>query len=245
MPPDVPTRHWYQNDPGIVPNLLITGAGSPTGICVYEGDSLPEVFQNQMIHCDAGPNIVRAYPVKVSGAGYSASIVNMMDGAEKNRWFRPSDVCVAPDGSLIVADWYDPGVGGHRMQDVQRGRLFRVTAKNAGGKYQSPAVDFSTPELSAQALCSPNLATRYLAWVALQKFGSQSVPALEALWSQGNPRHRARALRTCPATLTSTLPPTPTVTPPAPGPRRRGERLRGALRVAGARAGAVRGEAAG
>ncbi len=194
MHPDVPTRHWYQNDPGIVPNLLITGAGSPTGICVYEGDSLPEVFQNQMIHCDAGPNIVRAYPVKVSGAGYSASIVNMIDGAEKNRWFRPSDVCVAPDGSLIVADWYDPGVGGHRMQDVQRGRLFRVTAKNAGGKYQSPAVDFSTPELSAQALCSPNLATRYLAWVALQKFGSQSVPALEALWSQGNPRHRARAL---------------------------------------------------
>ncbi len=194
MHPDVPTRHWYQNDPGIVPNLLITGAGSPTGICVYEGDSLPPVFQNQMIHCDAGPNIVRAYPVEVSGAGYSASIVNMIDGAEKNRWFRPSDVCVAPDGSLIVADWYDPGVGGHRMQDVQRGRLFRVTAKNAGGKYQSPAVDFSTPELSAQALGSPNLATRYLAWKALQGFGSKSVPALEALWSQDNPRHRARAL---------------------------------------------------
>ncbi|MDC0311290.1 c-type cytochrome [bacterium] len=194
MHPDVPTRHWYQNDPGIVPNLLITGAGSPTGICVYEGDSLPPVFQNQMIHCDAGPNIVRAYPVEVSGAGYSASIVNMIDGAEKNRWFRPSDVCVAPDGSLIVADWYDPGVGGHRMQDVQRGRLFRVTAKNAGGKYQSPAVDFSTPELSAQALGSPNLATRYLAWKALQEFGSKSVSALEALWSQDNPRHRARAL---------------------------------------------------
>ena len=194
MHPDVPTRHWYQNDPGIVPNLLITGAGSPTGICVYEGGSLPPVFQNQMIHCDAGPNIVRAYPVEVSGAGYSASIVNMIDGAEKNRWFRPSDVCVAPDGSLIVADWYDPGVGGHRMQDVQRGRLFRVTAKNAGGKYKSPAVDFSTPELSAQALGSPNLATRYLAWKALQGFGSKSVPALEALWSQDNPRHRARAL---------------------------------------------------
>lgn len=194
MHPDVPTRHWYQNDPGIVPNLLITGAGSPTGICVYEGDSLPQVFQNQMIHCDAGPNIVRAYPVEVSGAGYSASIVNMIDGAEKNRWFRPSDVCVAPDGSLIVADWYDPGVGGHRMQDVQRGRLFRVTAKNAGAKYKSPAVDFSTPESSAQALCSPNLATRYLAWKALQDFGIRSVAALETLWGQDNPRYRARAL---------------------------------------------------
>ena len=126
MHDEIPIRHWYQNDPGVVPNLLQTGAGSPTGICVYEGDALPEVFQNQMIHCDAGPSIVRAYPVKKSGAGYTAEIVNMVDGAEKNQWFRPSDVCVAPDGSLIVADWYDPGVGGHRMQDIERGRLFHV-----------------------------------------------------------------------------------------------------------------------
>ena len=90
---------------------------------------MPEVFQNQVIHCDAGPSIVRSYPVKKSGAGYTAEIVNMMDGAKKNQWFRPSDVCVAPDGSLIVADWYDPGVGGHRMQDIERGRLFRLSKK--------------------------------------------------------------------------------------------------------------------
>ena len=49
----------------------------------------------------------------------------MLDGARDN-WFRPSDVCVAPDGSLFVADWYDPGVGGHNQQDVDRGRIFRV-----------------------------------------------------------------------------------------------------------------------
>ncbi len=27
---DIPSRHWHLNDPGVVPNLLITGAGSPT-----------------------------------------------------------------------------------------------------------------------------------------------------------------------------------------------------------------------
>ena len=37
-------RHWHQNDPGVVPNLLNTGAGSPTGIIVYEGDLLPRDF---------------------------------------------------------------------------------------------------------------------------------------------------------------------------------------------------------
>ncbi len=67
---EIPARHWHQNDPGVVPNLLITGAGSPSGICVYEGTLLPTVFHNQMIHCDPGLNVVRAYPVEKDGAGY-------------------------------------------------------------------------------------------------------------------------------------------------------------------------------
>ena len=70
MEKTVPDRHWHLNDPGVMPNLLQTGAGSPTGICVYEGDLLPKVFQGQMIHTDAGPSIVRSYPVERSGAGY-------------------------------------------------------------------------------------------------------------------------------------------------------------------------------
>ena len=55
---EIPQRHWHLNDPGVVPNLLHTGAGSPTGICVYEGTLLPKQFHGQMIHCDAGPSVV-------------------------------------------------------------------------------------------------------------------------------------------------------------------------------------------
>ena len=109
---DIPLRHWHLNDPGVMPNLLQTGAGSPTGITVYEGTLLPKVFQGQVIHCDAGPSVVRAYPVTKSGAGYDAEIVDILNGASRDKWFRPSDVATAPDGSLLVADWYDPGVSG-------------------------------------------------------------------------------------------------------------------------------------
>ncbi len=171
METEIPLRHWHLNDPGTVPNLLQTGAGSPTGICVYEGDLLPEVFRNQIIHCDAGPNVVRAYPVKKSGAGYTAETVNILTGARDN-WFRPSDVCVAPDGSLIVADWYDPGVGGHRMGDADRGRLFRVAPPKT--PYKIPKVDVSTVEGAIAALKSPNEATRYLAWTALHAMGEKA-----------------------------------------------------------------------
>ncbi|WP_254510130.1 PVC-type heme-binding CxxCH protein [Anatilimnocola floriformis] len=193
METEIPRRHWHLNDPGVVPNLILTGQGSPTGICVYEGTLLPKIFQNQVIHCDAGPNVVRAYVAKKDGAGYSAEIVNVLHGKRDN-WFRPSDVCTAPDGSLFVADWYDPGVGGHNQQDVDRGRIFRVAPP--GVKYKTPKYDFTTPAGQLEALASPTLCVRFMAFQAIQKSGEAAAPGLIKLArdSQDNPRLAARAL---------------------------------------------------
>jgi putative heme-binding domain-containing protein len=163
---------------------------------------LPEIFHNAPIHCDAGPNVVRAYPTKKSGAGYTAKIVNILNGARDN-WFRPSDVCVAPDGSLIVADWYDPGVGGHRMGDADKGRFFRVAPPKT--PYKVAPVDVSTVEGAIAALKSPNLVTRYLGWTALRAMGDNAESSLVAvatlpkpkdgvLPKDPNPRMRARAM---------------------------------------------------
>ncbi len=188
----IPLKHWHINDPGEVPNLLQTFAGSPTGMIVYEGSLLPAQFRNQMIHCDAGPNVVRSYPVKNNGAGYSAEIVNILKG-EKDQWFRPADVCVAPDGSLIVADWYDPGVGGHAAGDQTRGRIYRVAP--SGSKYAVQKQDYNTVSGAVAALQNANLSVRYHAFTALQQMGTVAIPDLEKLWHDGNadPRMRARA----------------------------------------------------
>jgi putative membrane-bound dehydrogenase-like protein len=192
MSEDKIDRQWHLNDPGVVPNLLHTGAGSPTGIVVYEGDLLPGVFHNQVLHCDAGPNVVRSYPSEKSGAGYSAKTVDILNGSEGDRWFRPSDVALAPDGSLLVADWYDPGVGGHGMGDLEQGRVYRVAP--SGSKWMVPSFDLSTAAGAAEALKNPNLSVRANAWLALHKMGSSSEESLQGLWKSKNPRHRARAL---------------------------------------------------
>lgn len=188
---EIPLQHWHLNDPGVVPNVLQTGAGSPSGICMYEGRLLPKRFWDEVIHCDPGPNVVRAYPMKPDGAGYSATIEPLITGTTDN-WFRPADVCVAPDGSLFVTDWYDPGVGGHHQKDSDRGRLFRVAPP--GVKYSVPKFDLSSVDGAIAALKSPNRSVRYLAWQKLHSMGTDAEPALLSLYQDENPRYRARAL---------------------------------------------------
>lgn len=189
---EIPLRHWHLNDPGVVPNLLQTGAGSPTGMIVYEGKLLPQKYQNQVIHCDAGPSIVRSYPAEKSGAGFKATINNILDGSKRDQWFRPSDVTTAPDGSIFVADWYDPGVGGHAMGDSVRGRIYRIAPK--GEEYAVPKFDFETAEGCVEALQNANLAVRYLAWTKLNAMQDKAEEALLKLWKSDDSRMRARAL---------------------------------------------------
>jgi putative membrane-bound dehydrogenase-like protein len=187
---DVPLQHWHQNDPGVVPNLLMTGGGSPCGICVYEGSLLPERFRGSLVHCDPGPNVVRAYHVKPASAGYAATAETVIDGSD-DRWFRPSDVCVAPDGSLIVADWYDPGVGGHGMGDTEKGRLYRIAPK--GSQWSVPTADLGTVAGCVAALASPNLCTRAMALEHLAKQPQDAAAALaKAFESATDSKLRAR-----------------------------------------------------
>ncbi|MFL2450480.1 MAG: PVC-type heme-binding CxxCH protein [Verrucomicrobiales bacterium] len=188
---EIPDRHWHLNDPGVVPNLIQTGAGSPTGIIVYEGKMFPQLL-NQVIHCDAGPNVCRAYPRKNIGAGYNAEMMPILSGG-KDKWYRPSDVAVGPDGSLFIADWYDPGVGGHGMRDLERGRIFRVIPKDHKG-YSFEKRDVSTLDGAINALMSSDLESRYLGWTSLHKMGiDKTEKALMKLISDKNRIKRARA----------------------------------------------------
>jgi putative membrane-bound dehydrogenase-like protein len=190
---EIPLRHWHLNDPGVVPNLLQTGAGSPTGITINEGAGIGKAFENQIIHCDAGPRTTRAYPVEKDGAGYKATMLDLLTSTDS--WYRVSDLAVAPDGSMYISDWYDPGVGGHAMGDNQpgkiMGRVYRVALPNLA---KASAPDFSTVEGAAKALRSPNRATQYAAYTALNAAGAKAVPALEEMAKDQNPRMRARAM---------------------------------------------------
>src|SRR5262245_9208933 len=190
-----PFYHWHQYDPGVVPNLLQTGNGSPTGICVYEGKLLPKIFQNQAIHCDAGPRVVRAYPATADGAGYKATVTNVLTSPDT--WYRPADVCVGPDDALYIADWHDGVVGGHNMFDRSltnmTGRVYRVAPN--GYRSTVPKLDLSTAAGCVAALQSPNHEARYLAWTKLHAMQNKAKRELLRFWRGKEPQMRARALQ--------------------------------------------------
>ncbi|HUH48169.1 MAG TPA: PVC-type heme-binding CxxCH protein, partial [Arenibacter sp.] len=172
----IPLRHWHLNDPGTVPNLLQTGSGSPCGMIIYEGDLLPERYHNRLIHAEPGHNVVRSYMVENDGAGYKASIENII--TSKDDWFRPDDVTVAPDGSLFISDWYDGGVGGHKAEDIARGRIYHLSTKKG---YAPPQFDFSSGEGASEGLLSNNMDVFYRSWQKLHEMGEAAEPFLDKI----------------------------------------------------------------
>jgi putative membrane-bound dehydrogenase-like protein len=188
-------EHWHFRGhiPGYVPATLVTGFGSPCGICFYEGDAFGEKYKNVPLHCDNGPREVRIYRHSPKGFGMTATSEVFMT-SEGDNYFRPDDICAAPDGSLYVSDWYDGGVGGHAYNDPDRGRIYRLTPKGKTLARKEKPGPYSTIDDAIEGLKSVNLATQYLARERLLAEGDRSIPALKKLMEDKEPNYRARAL---------------------------------------------------
>ena len=182
-------RHWGEDVPGNVPKMVGTGNGSPCGVMVYEGNLFPKEFQGAVLEAEAGPRVINYFPLTRTGAAFRTDHKVLL--ASDDPWFRPVDVCAAPDGSLIVADWYDAGVGGHGFRDQTTGRIYRVVPR--GAKTSAPKYDFATIPGLIEALKSPAVATRDTARRLLIERGDEAVKPLAELFEKGDPTRRARA----------------------------------------------------
>ncbi|MEQ8765751.1 MAG: DUF1080 domain-containing protein [Planctomycetota bacterium] len=189
---------WHQDDPGVVPAGTINGAGGPTGVTVYEGELLARWIRGAVLNADAGRNVVYAHRPVIDGAGIrlepgSLIRAKQRGGDEKAGWFRPSDVTVGLDGSVFVADWYDPGVGGHLMRDSETvGRIYRIAPSGAPAK--AKPIDPTTMTGAVAAFRSPVPSVRALGADTIRLAGPGAMRTLEDLMRDSNLGVRARAV---------------------------------------------------
>jgi len=117
-----------------------------------------------------------------------------------DRWFRPVDIKVGPDGALYVCDWYDQQVNHFRnhegRMDAENGRVYRLKARGAR-PVRTPELGKATSAQLVQALEATNRWTRQTALRVLADrreaslvapltealFRSRGQTALETLWA--------------------------------------------------------------
>lgn len=208
----IPVAEWRQDDPGSLPAGDVYGGGSPTGIAYYENGALGDKYRGMLLSCETGRNTVFGYFPKPEGAGFALERFSFLTtntsgvfkgsdfvggaknvSSERSVMFRPSDVCVGPDGAIYVCDWFDARTGGHQdLDETCSGAIYRIAPK--GFKSQIPDLKLDTIEGQIAALKSPAINVRHVGFTKLKARGREAVEPLSKVLKDANPYIAARAV---------------------------------------------------
>ncbi len=101
-------------------------------MCIYEGGAIPQL-EGFLISPMSLMNRVMAAKLSRDTSTFRTDDIDPLVLTD-DRWFRPVDTKVGPDGAIYMADWYDSRlshVDPRDTWDKEHGRIYRLEAENA------------------------------------------------------------------------------------------------------------------
>ncbi|MCC6492728.1 MAG: c-type cytochrome [Pirellulales bacterium] len=174
--------------------------GPPTGGTIYGGEAFPERFRGAFVAGNFLGHTVSAWTLQPAGSTVRARFGEVLLDLH-DAWSGPTDVCLAPDGSLYVSDFFDVRTA-HPDPDANwdrsNGRIYKITAERGQRTVGAAPISQLASEELVSLLRGPNrwfvdrarveLAHRRDATVAdeLREMAIQAADnqlALEGLWA--------------------------------------------------------------
>ena len=166
---------------------------------LYNGGSLPSRYTGMLFGIEPLQGRVVLSRILPDHTSFRTEDLSRVVASD-DRWFRPVDIKVGPDGAIYVCDWYDQQINHWRnyqgQMDASNGRIYRLKAK---GSHFQPISDLGQMdgESLVHLLAHPNkwfrqTAVRLLAdrrdpalFAQLRELMTRetSQTALEALWA--------------------------------------------------------------
>ncbi|MBM3834067.1 MAG: c-type cytochrome [Verrucomicrobia bacterium] len=114
--------HYYERPDEALAPLADLGLGSSAGGLCYLENAFPSEYHNNLFFCEWGRSVVRFPLQRVQSAFATAKELEFAAAAANDPYgFKPTDLVVERDGSLVAADWAD----GQRPKRG-RGRIYRI-----------------------------------------------------------------------------------------------------------------------
>src|SRR5262249_33007732 len=169
--------YLYEERPDeALPPLADLGLGSSAGGVCYLERQFPPEYRGDLFFCEWGRSLVRYQPRRLGSAfGPVKEIEFAAAAADDPYGFKPTDVIVQRDGTLMVSDWAD----GQRPKRG-RGRIYHIAYDGDAKETPKPNPDSKDPkpEHWLAQLDSESYYERCDAQAALERLGGDGLKAL-------------------------------------------------------------------
>ena len=133
---------YFDHMPYSEPQHIQQGEHIMAGGVLYQGGAFPEQYNDRYVTCAVLHRAIYWHNIEPNGSsfktGWGGKLVTTDD-----TWFRPIDLCIGPDGSVFIADWYDVRanhVDPHDTWDRSNGRIYKI---EPDGIKQTPPIDLA------------------------------------------------------------------------------------------------------